>query len=193
MKERLFVVAAVTVIFASSIFTPLVFSAPPPHNSIYQLNAVLQDQNGVTQAWGDNQGRVRLMTMFYSNCPHTCPLIVEALKNIETSIPIASKERLGVDLISMDPIRDTPEVLKKMARSRDIDEKRWHLLRTNESNVRLIAAVLKIQYRQLPDGEFNHSSVILLIDTAGIVLARTDLNGANDEKFISMVASALAR
>jgi protein SCO1 len=193
MKISVFVSITIALLFATSISTPLAFSAPYTRDSIYQLNAVLQDQNGINQTWGDNSGRVRLVTMFYSSCPHTCPLIVEALKNIETSLPTASIERLNVDLISMDPRRDTPEILKKMAKARNIDERRWHLYRTNESTVRLIAAVLKIQYRQLPDGEFNHSSAILLIDTAGNIVARTDLNGAKDEKFIETVAAVLAR
>ncbi len=167
--------------------------AQASNESVYQLDIKLQDQNGQTQPWSANKGRFRIVTMFYSSCPHTCPLTIESIKLLESHLHALSRERLEVDLISLDPDRDTPEKLKATAKSRGVDELRWHLYRTNVANVRLIAGLLGIQYRQLPDGEFNHSSTLILLDTKGHVLARSEQGGKEDQKFIIAVARALAR
>jgi protein SCO1 len=163
------------------------------NESVYQLNIKLQDQNGQTLPWSANKGRVRIVTMFYSSCPHTCPLTIESIKLLESHLHALSRERLEVDLISLDPDRDTPEKLKASAKSRNVDELRWHLYRTNAASVRQIAGLLGVQYRQLPDGEFNHSSILVLLDSKGRILAKSEQTGKEDQKFIIAVARALAR
>ncbi len=167
--------------------------ASPTNESVYQLNIKLQDQNGQTLPWSANRGRVRLVTMFYSSCPHTCPLTIESIKVLESHLHALSRERLEIDLISLDPDRDTPAKLKATATVRNVDELRWHLYRTDAASVRLIAGLLGIQYRQLPDGEFNHSSTLVLLDAKGRILAKSEQTGKEDQKFIIAVARALAR
>jgi protein SCO1 len=170
-----------------------VIAAELPRDSVYQLDAMLQDQNGKRVAWESNRGQPRIVTMFYSSCPHTCPLIVEAIKSMEAGLPAASRARLKVDMISFDTTRDTPEKLKTMAISRSVDESRWHLYRADEAKVRQLSGLLGIQYRQLADGEFNHSSVMILLDAQGRIEARSDRIGADDPKFVLAVARSLAR
>lgn len=173
--------------------TAVASAADLPRDSVYQLDATLQDQDGRRASWSSHRGRPRIVTMFYSSCPHTCPLIVEAIKSLEAGLPAASRARLNVDLISFDTIRDTPEKLKALAISRSVDELRWHLYRTDEASIRQLSGLLGIQYRQLPDGEFNHSSVIILLDEEGRIAARSDRIGAEDPKFVLAIARSLAR
>jgi protein SCO1 len=173
--------------------TPSPENARTSNESVYQLDIKLQDQNGQTQPWSANKGRVRIVTMFYSSCPHTCPLTIESIKILESHLHALSRERLEVDLISLDPNRDTAPKLKATAKSRNIDELRWHLYRTDANSVRQIAGLLGVQYRQLPDGEFNHSSILVLLDSKGRILAKSEQTGKEDQKFIIAVARALAR
>ena len=76
--------------------------------------------------------------------------------------------------MSLDPGRDTPDALLALARARHVDESRWRLLRAPEDTVREIAALLGIKYRRLPDGNFNHSSVITLLSPDGVIVARDE-------------------
>ena len=167
-------------------------AADLPRDSVYQLEAMLQDQNGKRVPWSSQRGQPRIVTMFYSSCPHTCPLIVEAIKSVEADLPLASRARLNVDMISFDTARDTPEKLKALAVSRGIDESRWHLYRADEASVRQLSGLLGIQYRQLADGEFNHSSVMILLDAQGRIEARSDRIGNEDRKFVLAVARSLS-
>ena len=76
----------------------------------------------------------------------------------------ADRERLGILLISMDPARDNAAALTSVARKRKLDPTRWTLARTEPASVRRIAALLGVRYRELADGEFNHSSALVLLD-----------------------------
>ena len=54
--------------------------------------------------------------------------------------------------------------------------------------MRKLAAMLGIQYRELPSGEFNHSSVIVLLDAEGRVVGKTSLLGEADPAFVKLVS-----
>ncbi|MCJ0824682.1 SCO family protein [Luteimonas sp. 50] len=167
--------------------------APPlPADSVYQLPLRLTDQHGKTWDWGRKRGQPQLVSMFYSSCQYICPLIVESGKAVERALTPAQRARLGVMLISMDPARDTPDTLARTVRQRHIDDKRWSLASPRADAVRSVAGVLDVRYRQLSDGEFNHTSVLILLDADGRILARTEKIGSDiDPAFVAKVKAAL--
>ncbi len=162
-----------------------------PRDSVYQLAAVMEDQDGHTQHWPANRGEVRIVTMFYSSCPYACPLIVETIKAVEAALPAAERLRLKVTMVSFDHERDTPAQLKKVVAQRSIDEARWHLYRTDDASARRLGGLLGVQYRRLSDGEYNHSSVLILLDAEGRILMRSNRIGVPDPKFVAAVRGAL--
>jgi protein SCO1/2 len=51
-----------------------------------------------------------------------------------------------------------------------------------------------VRYRKLANGEFNHSSMLVLLDGEGRVVARTEKLGAvPDPEFLAKVRATLAR
>jgi len=163
-----------------------------PADSVYRLDAALTDQDGRALAFADARGQVRLVSMFYASCPYVCPMLIEQGKAIEHALDAESRARLRVLLVTLDVERDTPEVLARLAEQRRVDTTRWTLAQPAAADLRKIAAVLGVQYRQLPDGEFNHSTVISLLDPQGRVLAQTSrLGGEADPEFIAAVQAAL--
>ena len=167
-------------------------AAPPlPKDSIYQLDLPLTDSAGRTADWEQLRGTPRLVSMFYTSCQYICPLIVESGKAVERQLTPAQRAKLGVALISMDPARDTPAALKKVVGDRKIDASRWLLASPRSNDVRQVAAVLGIRYRQLADGEFNHTSALVLVDAQGRILARTETLGSKpDPAFVAAVRKA---
>jgi protein SCO1/2 len=91
----------------------------------------------------------------------------------------------------MDPDRDAPAALAKVARERSITDRRWTLARTSTAETRKLAAILGIQYRKLDTGDFDHASVLVLLDAQGRVLARSQKLGTPDPIFLAQVQSAL--
>jgi protein SCO1 len=171
-------------------------SADLPRSSVYQLDVSLTDQDGKASQWRDGatpSAGPRIVGMFYSRCDYVCPMLFEAVKNIEASLPLEARQNLQVGLITLDPARDDTAALKKTALQRGGDPARWHLYRTQTADVRKLAGVLGVQYRQLSNGEFNHSTLMILLDSQGIELARTDNIVKIDPVFFKAVQKASAR
>lgn len=165
---------------------------PLPGDSVYQLPLELTDQAGRTGDWRTRRGKPQLVSMFYTSCQYICPLIIDSGKAVEKNLTPAQQQRLGILLISMDPARDTPTALQKIAEQRRLDTARWTLASPAADDVRKVAGVLGIRYRSLADGEFNHTSALVLLDGDGRILARTEQVGSRpDPEFLAAVRVAL--
>ena len=152
--------------------------APLPRDSVYQLPLVLTDQQGQARDWRTLRGKPRIVSMFYTSCRYICPLIVDSGKAVERALTPAQQQRIGIVLISMDPARDDVAALKSVADKRQLDPARWTLAAPPVSRVRDVAGVLGIRYRALADGEFNHTSVLILLDADGRIVARSEQVGS---------------
>lgn len=167
---------------------------PLPPDSVYQLDVQLLDQAGRRQPWSAQRGKPRLVAMFYTSCQYICPLIVDSGKAIEHQLTPAERKRIGITLISMDPVRDTPKALAAVVAKRKLDTRRWTLASPRKDDVRQVAGVLGVRYREPADGEFNHTSALVLLDAEGRVLARTEKMGTKpDPAFVAQVRRALAK
>lgn len=168
--------------------------APLPRDSVYQLPATLTDQGGKSWDWRSKRGTPQVVAMFYTSCQYVCPLIVDSGKAVERALPADQRAKLGILLVSMDPGRDTPEALMSVARKRKLDPATWSLASPEPDQVRSVAGVLGVRYRQLADSEFNHTSVLVLLDRDGRIVARSEQIGSQaDPEFVAEVRRVLAR
>ena len=75
---------------------------------------LLRDANGRAVTEGDFKGRFQLVTFGYTFCPDICPTtlveMADVLKRLGTEAP-----RLQAIFVSVDPERDTPQILKDYA------------------------------------------------------------------------------
>jgi protein SCO1/2 len=166
---------------------------PLPGNSVYLLPVTLTHASGKPVVWQQLRGKPRIATMFYSSCPFMCPLIIESSKGVDHALSPAERVKLGYVFVSMDPKRDSPKALTALAKKHGIDLNRWTLLQPQPRDVRPIAGVLDVRYRALANGEFNHTSVLILLDAEGRIVARTESIGpAPDPDFLQAVHKTLA-
>ena len=168
--------------------------APLPRDSVYQLPMQLTDLHGTRFDWRTLRGTPRVVTMFYTSCQYTCPLTIDAGKTIQRSLTPVQQHRLGIVMISIDPARDTPGALARVATSHKLDETGWTLASPKPADVRAAAGVLGIRYRQLADGDFNHTTALILLDAEGRELARTEQVGSRpDPEFVAAVRRAVGQ
>ncbi len=138
------------------------------------------------------RGSPLIVTMFYSQCTSVCPVLTMQVQRITQRLSSAERRRIRVLLVSFDSSRDTPDALTAFAANHHISEDNWIIARASASDVRLLAAALGIQYRELADHTFNHSAVISLADREGVVRAQTsDLEDKRGD-FVTAVRRQLA-
>jgi protein SCO1 len=153
--------------------------------SVYQLDVALTNQSGEQHRIDKHRGHPVLVTMFYGSCPMACPLLIDTMRSIERTASPAQRAEMRFLLISIDPDRDTVANLNALASNRRLDTSRWTLARTNATNVRKIAAVLGIQYRHLPDGGYNHSSIVTLLTPEGEIAYQSSVLGSTDPELLA--------
>jgi protein SCO1/2 len=116
-------------------------------------------------------GKVRLVYFFFSSCPDVCLPTTFFLSKIQDEL---QKQGLfGEDAmilsITVDPDRDTPEVLQAYADRFQADPSGWMFLRGNENETKELAEQYGVMAVKQKDGNFVHSNSILIVDQQGNV------------------------
>jgi len=172
--------------------TMAIAALPLPSESVLQQDGAFTDQSGKVFHLADRRGHVQVVSMFYTSCKYTCPLMIDSGLGIEHALTPTQRDALRILLVSFDPQRDTTMALEALAVKRHLDTQRWTLARADDGSVRKFAALLGVRYRKLADGDFNHTSGLILLDAEGRILAKTDQIGPlPDPKFLSAVQAAL--
>jgi protein SCO1/2 len=149
--------------------------------SLYQVQSKWTTDAGKEIKFSDLAGKPQVVLMFFSHCTTACPVLVYNLRNIESSLTPAERSRIGITLVSFDSERDTPAVLSQYRKALDLSDN-WTLLNGKPDDIRELAALLGVQYKQNADGQFAHSNAITLLNANGeIVFQQTGLDGSPEE------------
>ena len=155
--------------------------------SIYNLKTIWTNQEGRPQSLEQLRGHNVILLMAYTSCEHACPLLIEDAKLIEQKLGQLGFRNFSFVLCSFDSVRDTPVQLKAFALKRHLDPSRWTLLNGNTKAVRELAAVLGVKYSKDSYGDFDHSNIIHLINSEGVVVhQQIGLNQKSDELLTSV-------
>jgi protein SCO1/2 len=139
----------------------------------------LVDQNGMRRTEKDFQDKPKLVFFGFTYCPDVCPTSLALMS--------AALERLGPDadritpiMITVDPKRDTPEVLKAYLASFG---PRFVGLTGTEEEIAAAARAYKVFYQPsaAAAGNFDHSSIIYLMDRNNEYVAHYALGTTADD------------
>ena len=127
----------------------------------------LVDQNGKPFTDADLKGKWQLVFFGYTHCPDVCPTTLNDLSLALDQLGDKKKE-VGIVFISVDPARDTPEVMKSYAGSFDGP---IAALTGSPDAVAEAAKDYKVYYAKHPraDGgyDMDHSALIYIMDPQG--------------------------
>ncbi len=196
MKNRTWISVLGSILTLSTLLlvVPITLSANDnslPPQSVYNLQVAIEDQLGEITGLDRYKGHPVLVTMFYTSCPHVCPMLISTIKLTESKLSVEERAQLRVLTISIDPERDTPENLQQIFQRHSVDSGRWSMVRPLPGDVRTIAGVLGVKYKQLPDGEFSHTTKIVLLDRDGTQVASTNQLGWPDAAFLAAIRTGL--
>ncbi len=126
----------------------------------------------------DYEGKVYVIDFFFTTCPTICPLMSRNL--VELQNEFREFENFGVASFTINPLYDTPRVLKEYAESYGISDMDWHLLTGDRQEILDMANIgFNIYAAADPDvpGGFEHSGLFALVDKEGYLRSRLDSFG----------------
>jgi protein SCO1/2 len=152
----------------------------------------LTDQTGQHVSLSQFAGKVVAAAFIYTSCP--LPNYCFRLSNNLGRLQRRFADRLGRDLVlltvTIDPVRDTPEVLAKYAATWKADPNSWHFLTGPEADVK--AVCLKFGVNFWPDeGALTHSLHTVVIDRRGKLAANFEGNEFTADQLGDFVAAAM--
>lgn len=111
------------------------------------------------------KGKPWVATFVFSRCPGPCPMITGRMRVLQQDM-----KRYDVNLISItvDPERDTPEMLTKYAAAFSADLSNWHFLTGDRSEIySLIQEGFKLPVGEIKPGDILHTNRFVLVDAEG--------------------------
>ena len=134
----------------------------------YAKDFALPDQNGKTRSVKDFAGQVVVVFFGFVQCPDVCPTSMAELASIKKSLG-ADGNKLQAVFITVDPERDTPEVLKAYMANFDPT---FLALRPTLEQLPVTAKDYKIYYKKVEGrtaGSYSmdHSAGSYVYDTQG--------------------------
>ena len=169
---RLIAVGAIS-ISAGGLFSACSKSAPEFRGvditgADYARDFALPDQDGQMRSLKDFAGKVVVVFFGYTQCPDVCPTTLQELVQVKQALG-ADGDRLQAIFVTVDPERDTPEMLKAYMGNFDPT---FIALRGSDAQTAAIAKDFKIYYKKV-DGQtptsytMDHSAGSYIFDPAG--------------------------
>jgi protein SCO1 len=142
--------------------SPLADIGPAPRT-------VLVDSGGKPFDLASLKGKVVLVSFVYTTCNGACPATTSTLGRIQKTLELAKIWGTSVEFVSitLDPQRDTPEVLNRYAQLFSADTARWHFLTGSTSQVESVISAWGMWAKIGPTGVLDHPSRIFLLDPRG--------------------------
>lgn len=160
----------------------------PTDRSLYLLDSTWTSDVGRTVKLGVLRGRPQVLAMVFTRCESACPVIVVDLQRIQRTLPPGLRDRVDFVLVSFDPERDTPEVLRAYRRQMQLGADHWTLLTGRPEDVRELAVLLGVNYQRDARGQFAHSNVITVLNAEGEIIHRQIGLGRRPEEAIEALA-----
>lgn len=150
-------------------------AAPVDHaESIYHLEGAWTDHRGTEFTLASLRGGPVVMVMIYGSCTTACPILVQDARRLEAMLADDVRAKTRFVLVSFDPVNDTPEALADYAAGRGLDDSRWRFVRGDRAQIRALAMLLGVRYRDNGDGTFDHSNLVTVLDADGRAVHRIE-------------------
>ena len=138
----------------------------------------LKNQDNKTISDKDYLGKVYVVEFFFSTCPTICPKMNESMLQLQNEF--YGNPNFGIASITIDPAKDTPQVLKEHANLLGVKHYNWHFLTGDKEYIYSLANKgfnLYAGENNKVAGGFEHSGLFALVDKDGKIRCRKDAQG----------------
>lgn len=162
----------------------------------------LVDQNGDNYNFGKDHTKLKLVEFVYTHCPNICPTTTQKMSKLEKDLRQSGVYGKDIEFITItiDPYRDTPDVLMKYMAGFSIkNDGHWIFLSGNKEDtketqkkIREVADALQFQYKDPGNGFFIHSTFTYLLDENNKFIKKFPMGkGFNKQKVYETIMNKL--
>jgi protein SCO1 len=142
--------------------SPLPKIAPAPEFT-------LTSQDGAPVTLADFRGKVVAVTFIYTLCTSTCPVLTPMMSFVQDRLGADFGSKIAFVSITVDPERDTPEVLKEYAQAFGANLTGWSFLTGTPAAIRDVARKYGVYASKTENGDVEHTFLTSIIDSNGIL------------------------
>jgi protein SCO1/2 len=127
----------------------------------------LTSTDGGRLSLGDLRGRIVAITFIYATCVDACPLLTAKMAGMQKRLGLDFGSKVRFVSITVDPERDTPQVLAQYARNHGADPAGWAFLTGTPAEIREVGRRYGIFAKKTERGDVDHTFLTSLVDQHG--------------------------
>jgi protein SCO1 len=149
---------------------PLSAAQQPPLPRISPApDFTLTSQDGAQVALADFRGRVVAVTFIFTMCTLTCPVLTPMMSFVQDRLGDDFGSKIAFVSITVDPERDTPEVLKEYAEAFGANPVGWSFLTGDPGAIQDVTRRYGVYAAKAGNGDVDHTFLTSIVDRRGIL------------------------
>jgi protein SCO1 len=127
----------------------------------------LTTQDGWRLSLHELRGKVVAVTFIYASCTDTCPLLTAKMAGLQDGLGADFGPKVFFVSITVDPERDTPDVLRHYALAHGANLAGWAFLTGTPAEIRDVARQYGVYAKKQARGDVDHTFLTSLVDQHG--------------------------
>jgi protein SCO1/2 len=128
---------------------------------------ILTAQDGRQQSLNELHGKVVVVTFIYTSCADACPLLTAKLAALQDDLGNDFGAKIFFLSITVDPERDTLEILTRYAQLHGAILSGWAFLTGPPDEIRSVARQYGIYHKKLTADDVDHTFLTSIVDQHG--------------------------
>ena len=129
----------------------------------------LISQDGARVRLADLRGKVVAVTFIFTRCTATCPVLTPMMSFVQDRLGSDFGAKIAFVSITVDPERDTPEVLKEYAQAFGANLSGWSFLTGDPEAIRDVVRRYGVFAEKTANGDVDHTFLTSIVDRRGIL------------------------
>jgi len=126
----------------------------------------LVDQNGKAFRFKELRGKVAVVTFIFTSCSDSCPLLTAKLVQVNGMLG-SDAPKVRFVAITVDPMNDSPEVLKKYAQLYSAPEEQFVFLTGDFDRIHEIVRSYGAYFNTRGERDVDHTFLTSIVDQSG--------------------------
>ena len=148
-------------------------NTPPRKSSLAKIapapEFTLTSQDGALVTLADFRGKVVAVTFIYTLCTATCPVLTPMMSFVQDRLGADFGTKIAFVSITIDPERDTPEILKEYGQAFGANFAGWSFLTGTPAAIQDVTRRYGVYASKTETGDVDHTFLTSIVDPRGIL------------------------